>query len=1120
MLVLHIPALIDYNDTVSDNFSTISGATPTYINEASSPLSRYMSISSTTTSQLVYTPNMHRTTKASVAFWYRCDGVNNASATFRIVMSLVTQGVTTSQNFRLERTNLATNSYKMFNNGVFSNLGGWMPLTVEDNKWYHIAFNADLETGEWECWFTPLDTLVTSKTSGKLTIIEQSYFTDKFFINKAAEISGASYADIRVYDYLISDYEVHEILKRKVLHYTFDSTLQQITAEDFSGMGNDAEVVKDVDYSELNKIGNNCAQFNGTSSYIQVPRTAMISGSFTISFWAYMSDWTSVMGAGAKALVSCAETGGWVFDLYDGTLGGKHCTMVWELYSGGAYSDLAVDFDLSLLNSASESGSGCNWHHFALLFDSGRLLLYIDGVQVGDSLTTKSTEVTYNANNKIIIGAEATGTGANGDWFGGKIDDFKIYASALSPEDIEKEAHRRLILDDKFGLHCKWISELPSNAVNLITDSGFEYNDIVTKSHARMTFGRTTEESYEGSYSLKITSGILTPTRSLTGMTGVTITYDATRDVYTFNGTSGAGTGLASFIWVPIPDSKAAVGKNVIATAEYVSGTITLTNETSGACYACPVVDIGTAINTNVPTRHHSDFNKYPDATTKTVSRTIALTQADVDAIKGIRIWLHTRGASEGNYGKTIVMFTNYTVKFRLDIDVATEDNYLTIQNTPFIDETHKYYVSVRAKSNAAFSSQVYLGAWEFSPIATTLSSDNKWHLYSGITNDTWKTNAAGKADSSKYLRIDFDTTKYSTTPPTSYWDDVKVIDLTTTYGCGLDLVTESPAGNILTGFKFQVYNTDDSYKQLYTYADTAQKTYTLYFMKSENTAVMRFGFNGNKNDCCQGIDVSKWPNGNYELKLIIVSRVEGTGATDSVASGHCKLYVTNYPIDLSSCLTSSRTGNVTVTPITADILPTKAECDALFNGESSTPKITLCDDKGVLSASQVSEFGRPMRYIKLTVAGESANAATVDHLLRVDVNTLSNGKINLLDAFKADYSKLISGFTSYTASSTRPYVSANRGVLDIGSVEFVSSIHVQRYYFDNRYYYGVKVEGSIDNKTYFTIWDSHNTGTYASDNKFNTYVETEEGTTFLVEPDKFYLSQSGILVANRVMED
>ena len=197
---------------------------------------------------------------------------------------------------------------------------------------------------------------------------------------------------------------------------------------------------------------------------------------------------------------------------------------------------------------------------------------------------------------------------------------------------------------------------------------------------------------------------------------------------------------------------------------------------------------------------------------------------------------------------------------------------------------------------------------------------------------------------------------------------------------------------------------------------------------------------------------------------------------------------------------------------------PTLAECDKLFGYKNAN--IQFCDEKGVTNINQISEMGRPMRYIRIISNGSNKNGA--NHIIQACAETVDNGKIMLLDAtnFPNDKMKAISGLSSIYKESA-PYYWNETGtvVFDLGKIDFVASVFLKRYYPDSRYYYGTKIEGSLDKSTWFTIWDSHNTGSYGSDNTFNTYNETEQGRTFIVEPDKMYVTDKGTIIVSEVEE-
>ena len=972
MLVLHIPCLANYNDTVGNSYSSISGTAPTYPADATSPLTRSLSIAGTAATTINYTPRMHGTTKMSVAFWYKCSGVNNTTTSYQKIISLYTlKSKDVGQDFRLERTSTGSTRYVIFNNGNFTGSGGFGAIDMTDGEWYHIVISADTDTSDWNIWLTPLSTLVTSHTSGKAASSTQCYFTDKFYIQKVAAVSGAQYSDIRVYDHLISEYEVHELLKRPICHlnFNFPSGKVRSTVTDLTGMGNNAtstSATSSIKIGDNSILGDTCAHFEGAQS-LTLPDTCKIMGNFTVSWWYYRTDTygNSNILTSNQDPISCGPNGanGWRTYTRDAT----------NLYFQDNGTNRNCGFAVNSLPVN-------QWHLFAFAFDfnAKNVKLYVDGV-LKSTTTLARTSMTYGTT------ALTVGSYAGGNYLKADLDDLRIYASALSADDISQLYKQRLNIDNK--LHCKSSLFEEAKAESSASDNLFESGQSLKQTtNGRLTATRTTEESFTGNNSIKVVGGLLPKTHNLTAWTNIKVNYMANSDVYTLSGTTNAAGGASQFLWVDLSSVSLVAGKTVTCTLEWIGGTVSLSTP-NGAAYACPVMDIGTAIGTNVATRHWVDLGSYPTSTTPKVTKSITLTAADVATMKGVRVWMHTRGAST-TYGATTATFNNYYFRIIVDYNSGVLDSNIQVQDVPWL-QNHKYYVSCRVKSNLACSSQVYLGAWESCPIGTSLTADDQWHLYSGITNDNWTKNY--KADTGRYLRFDFDITKYSTSPPTCYWDDIKIIDLTEMYG---------------------------------------------------------------------------------------------------------------------------------------STIPSKAECDAKFNGvitaAAQENKVSLINSKSVLSPNSISELGMPMRYIKIYAAGSNKNNA--NHIVLLEATTTDGTKLILADATNSDHSKIIRGYSSYAPSTTYPYFNVSpESVIDIGSIQNVAAIRLGRYYSDNRYYYQTKISASVDNRTYFVIWDSHNTGSYVADGSkddaYNTYAETVLGRIFSVNPDKIYIDTEGKMIVGQIIE-
>lgn len=194
-----------------------------------------------------------------------------------------------------------------------------------------------------------------------------------------------------------------------------------------------------------------CAVFDG-NDYIVVPKSVKVKDSITICMWAYMSDWSSY----ASRLISCTEGGGWNFEPASGKLN----------FVMGTGSSSNTYKSATSTTTLAQLGSG--WHHFAGTYDGFKTKLYIDGVldATNDAYTTK-TPIFYNSANGVFIGAEAqtseTVPATSPVKFSGKMSDVRIYATALSAEDIMDLYSTSAYVHNTGTLSCFAINESSEN---------------------------------------------------------------------------------------------------------------------------------------------------------------------------------------------------------------------------------------------------------------------------------------------------------------------------------------------------------------------------------------------------------------------------------------------------------------------------------------------------------------------------------------------------------------------------------------------------------------------------------------------------------------------------------
>ena len=196
--------------------------------------------------------------------------------------------------------------------------------------------------------------------------------------------------------------------------------------QDTSGYGNHATMSSTKPTLAFDSPKYNCCmQFNGSNNFIAVGRGPMVTDAITIAWWGYMDDWTTYQN---QRGISCTEAGGWYF----GPISGNKI----ELLVGTGTTSNAYK---SVPTSSAITGSG--WHMFVGTYDGLSLKIFVDGVlhNTTTAYTTK-TPIYYHTSNGIFIGAEAGGntTTPAGSYFNGKISDVRIYATALSADDVKE----------------------------------------------------------------------------------------------------------------------------------------------------------------------------------------------------------------------------------------------------------------------------------------------------------------------------------------------------------------------------------------------------------------------------------------------------------------------------------------------------------------------------------------------------------------------------------------------------------------------------------------------------------------------------------------------------------
>jgi fibronectin type 3 domain-containing protein len=193
--------------------------------------------------------------------------------------------------------------------------------------------------------------------------------------------------------------------------YAFEGNVQ-----DSSGNGNHG-TANAVSYV-AGKVGAQAAQFNGTSSYVLIPRS--ITDDFTVALWVKTTDTAGSAGAqwwSGKGLVD-GEVGGGGADWGTAIVNGKFVLGV-----GSASGDTTIASSININDGT--------WHHVAATRNNtnGAMQVYVDGVLRGSG-TGPTGSRTWPPN--LRIGSLQTGN----NFLNGALDDVRLYVRILTANEI------------------------------------------------------------------------------------------------------------------------------------------------------------------------------------------------------------------------------------------------------------------------------------------------------------------------------------------------------------------------------------------------------------------------------------------------------------------------------------------------------------------------------------------------------------------------------------------------------------------------------------------------------------------------------------------------------------
>lgn len=190
------------------------------------------------------------------------------------------------------------------------------------------------------------------------------------------------------------------------------------TAYDASGFDNDGSLLGNPLWeSSVNCRAGSCLNFNGSTNRTMAPNSPSlnITNKFTVTAWIkrnVIADWQRIIG---KYYWTGTDTGSWLV-FFDNA---NHIQC--RLNAGGSWTSVGSTVAVNLNE----------WTFVACAYDGSKMANYVNN----SSTTISKTGSVGTTNYPITIAATSDGTNFQ-NYFGGLIDEVRIYNRALTPAEI------------------------------------------------------------------------------------------------------------------------------------------------------------------------------------------------------------------------------------------------------------------------------------------------------------------------------------------------------------------------------------------------------------------------------------------------------------------------------------------------------------------------------------------------------------------------------------------------------------------------------------------------------------------------------------------------------------
>lgn len=256
--------------------------------------------------------------------------------------------------------------------------------------------------------------------------------------------------DVRIYDHALSAAEIRELARGLTLHYKLNGNYeleQSLNIPDSSGYERHGTMIGTRETANDSARYAQCEYITlGTTQYIQTPTLTFNPKDVTLNIW-FKSSSKTPTGNYHMVVDSVANRQAYEMCVYK-----SGYFRAGLIVNGVRYAD-NCSHNTTMLNG--------NWHMLTLTYDEATVKRYIDGV-LGSS-TTVSFSSGLMTTTALAIGRD--GPSASYACKEANLSDFRIYATALSAEDIKELYQTAMKIDDLGNTHPYEVVEDTGNKI-------------------------------------------------------------------------------------------------------------------------------------------------------------------------------------------------------------------------------------------------------------------------------------------------------------------------------------------------------------------------------------------------------------------------------------------------------------------------------------------------------------------------------------------------------------------------------------------------------------------------------------------------------------------------------